>query len=172
MTQSEPLSVPKRFDHATFESLPAVLREKIDNMRKTRRGVYLWGPVGTGKTYALYAMRERIHQMSITVRLHSAPEMFDMIRDDYQHKDSFNLDRILANRGILMIDDLGAEKPSEWVTETMFKIINKRYEEVLPTIITSNLDLGELVPRFGDRIASRIAEMCDVVKLDGNDRRL
>ena len=166
------LSIPKRYEDSDFATLPAEIRTCIDAIKQTRRGLYLWGPVGSGKTYAAYAIKKRIAEMGITTRLMSAPAMFDMIRDDFDHKDSFNLERILANRGILIIDDLGAEKPSEWVSETVFKIINKRYEEMIPTVITSNLELGELAPRFGDRIPSRIAEMCDIIKLDGADRRL
>lgn len=173
MTTSVPLQpAPKRFEGAEYEKLPKRIKDCIEPVRQTRKGIYLWGPVGSGKTYAIYAVRQRLHEMGISCRIYSAPEMFDMIRDDYDHKDSFNLERILANRGILIIDDLGAEKASDWVAETMFKIIDKRYREVLPTIITSNLDLGELADRLGDRITSRIAEMCDVIKLEGSDRRL
>lgn len=163
---------PKRFDHAKFEDLPLDLKKCIDTIRDTRKGIYLWGPVGAGKTHAIYAMRERIHELGISVKVHSAPEMFDLIRDDFDHKDSYNLERILANRGVLVIDDLGAEKVSDWVAETMFKIVDKRYREVLPTIITSNLELGELSERLGDRISSRIAEMCDVIHMEGGDRRI
>lgn len=164
---------PERFKHATFASLPESIRTCITEVRKTRRGLYLWGPIGTGKTYAAYAIQRQLQEeMEINTRILSAPEMFDMIRDDYQHKDSFNLERILANRGIIIIDDLGVEKPSEWVSETMFKIIDKRYREMIPTIITSNLELGELSEHLGDRVASRITEMCDVIKLEGVDRRL
>jgi len=168
----EPAPAPKRFEHADFSTLPQQIRDIIENVRKTRKGLYLWGPIGVGKTYTIYAIRKRLYEMGITVRIHSAPEMFDMIRDDFDHKDSFNLDRILANRGVLIIDDLGAEKASDWVSETMFKIVDKRYREVLPTIITSNLELGEMSERLGDRISSRIAEMCEIIKLEGVDRRL
>lgn len=165
-------STPKRYEDSDFATLPAEIRQCIEDIRKTRRGLYLWGPVGTGKTYAAYAIKKKIGEMGITTRLYSAPQMFDLIRDDFDHKDSFNLERILAFKGILIIDDVGAEKPSDWVSETVFKIVNKRYEEMIPTVITSNLELGELAPRFGDRIPSRIAEMCDIIKLDGVDRRL
>ena len=168
MTQS----VPKRFEDSDFALLPEEIRDSVENVRETRRGLYLWGPAGTGKTYAAYAIKKKIEDLKLSVRLYSAPEMFDMIRDDYDHKDSMNLERILANRGVLIIDDLGAEKASEWVSATLFRIINKRYEDVLPTIITSNLDLGELSERIGDRVPSRIAEMCDIIKLEGDDRRL
>lgn len=164
--------IPKRFNDAEYTLLPKDIRVSIDSVRDTRKGIYLWGPIGSGKTYAIYAIRKHLYEIGINCRVYSAPEMFDMIRDDYDHKDSYNLSHILANRGVLIIDDLGTEKASEWVSETMFKIIDKRYREVLPTIITSNLELGELSERLGDRISSRIAEMCDVIKLVGVDRRI
>jgi len=72
----------------------------------------------------------------------------------------------------LFIDDFGTEKGSEWVLETLYSIIDKKYEDVIPMIITSNLDLNALGVKMGDRIASRIAEMCDVVEMTGLDRRL
>lgn len=165
-------SIPKRFEHSDFDVLPEIIKANVEIVRTSRRGMYIWGPVGCGKTYAAYAIKKKLTEMSLNTRIYSSPEMLDLIRDDYDHKDTFNLDRIMANRGVLIIDDLGAEKPSEWVSETLFKIVNKRYEEMLPTIITSNLELGELSERIGDRIPSRIAEMCDIIKLEGADRRI
>lgn len=166
------VSIPRRFTDSDYTILPQEIKDCVESVKETRRGIYLWGPVGYGKTYAAYAIHKKLEEMTVHSTFYTAPEMFDLIRDDYQHKDSFFLDRVLANRGVLIIDDLGAEKSSEFVSEAVYKIINKRYEEMLPTIITSNLDLGELAERVGDRISSRIAEMNDVIKLDGADRRL
>lgn len=165
-------ALPKRYAHSKFSDVPRELRELVEAVRQTRRGIYIHGPVGCGKTHAAYAIRAELERVGISVKLYSAPELFDWIRDDYDHKDALHMDRLLANRGVIMIDDLGVEKATEWVKETLYRLVNKRYEEVLPTIITSNLDLGELADKLGDRVASRIVEMCDVIKLDGDDRRM
>ena len=59
-----------------------------------------------------------------------------------------------------------------WVGETFYSIINTRYERMLPTFFSSNLSLPELAEKMGDRIASRIAEMCQIIKLSGKDLRI
>ena len=64
------------------------------------------------------------------------------------------------------------KKPTDWVCEIIFRLINNRYEKMLTTIITSNFDLNQISDRLNDRIASRIAEMCIVKKMIGPDRRL
>ena len=76
------------------------------------------------------------------------------------------------NTPLLILDDLGAEKTTDWALQSLYIIINKRLSEELQTIITSNLSLDELRDKIGDRIASRIAGMCKIVKLTGRDRRL
>ena len=78
----------------------------------------------------------------------------------------------LSEANILILDDLGAEKSSEFALQSLYVIIDQRYSEIRPTIITSNLSLGEIAEKVGDRIASRIAGMCKVIELKGKDRRL
>jgi DNA replication protein DnaC len=72
---------------------------------------------------------------------------------------------------VLIIDDLGAEKLTDYVIQAWYSIIDYRYSNMLPTVITSNLSVAELAVRFGDRIASRIASG-NVLTLRGSDRRL
>ena len=80
---------------------------------------------------------------------------------------------------LLVLDDLGAEKPSEWVEETMNLIVNTRYNERRPTIFTTNYedvpDDGEidaLKARVGFRLHSRLHEMCEFLEYDGGDFRM
>jgi len=80
---------------------------------------------------------------------------------------------------LLVLDDLGAEKPSEWVEETMNLIVNTRYNERRPTIFTTNYldspddaDLDSLKVRVGLRMHSRLHEMCEFLEYDGGDYRM
>ncbi len=73
---------------------------------------------------------------------------------------------------VLFLDDIGTEKTTDWAQQTLYTVIDHRYREVLQTVITSNLSLNELSDKTGDRITSRIAEMCVVIELKGQDRRL
>ena len=81
-------------------------------------------------------------------------------------------EEMMKNEGILFLDDIGAEKPSDWVMETFYLIINKRYNEKLPIVFTSNLSIEQLAQTISDRIASRVVETCDIYELVGKDRRL
>ena len=74
--------------------------------------------------------------------------------------------------GVLIIDDLGAVKLTEFVRQITYYIINEREMKMLPTIITSNFDLNEIDNMIDPRVSSRISGMCEIKKLDGKDRRL
>ena len=73
---------------------------------------------------------------------------------------------------LLLLDDLGSEKPSEWATTIFYTIIDRRYRDMAPTIITTNFDLEQISERLDDRIASRLVEMGKIIKLEGQDFRL
>ncbi|MFD1274905.1 hypothetical protein ACFQ51_35035 [Streptomyces kaempferi] len=79
--------------------------------------------------------------------------------------------RRYAHAPLLLVDDLGAAKSSEWTEEINFRLVNHRYENQLPTIFTSNVLPKELADRVGDRVSSRLIEMCDRVVIQGTDRR-
>ena len=87
--------------------------------------------------------------------------------------------RPVMDAELLVLDDLGAEKPSEWVEETMNLIVNTRYNERRPTIFTTNYedlpddtDLDSLKVRVGFRLHSRLHEMCEFLEYDGGDYRM
>ena len=87
--------------------------------------------------------------------------------------------RPVMDAELLVLDDLGSEKPSEWVEETMNLIVNTRYNERRPTIFTTNYedtpdesDLDSLKARVGYRMHSRLHEMCEFLEYDGGDYRM
>ena len=80
---------------------------------------------------------------------------------------------LLKTVPLLVLDDLGAQKTTEWVTERLFVIINARYDDLLPTIITSNIYLEELRQLPGwDRLVDRIVEMARAVRMAGRNYRI
>jgi DNA replication protein DnaC len=120
-------------------------------------------------------LRHFKEDMRLSARLHNTTElMFDIRRDfDRGVYDKERWDERLPDfRGVLILDDIGAERLTDFVAETFYLIVNGRYNKMLPTIFTSNFTIGELSERVGDRIASRIVEMCDLVELIGEDKRM
>ena len=160
--------IPKRYHAAEIGSIPKSIREKLTGLKD--RGLYIWGGCGTGKTYVSYAIFKEGRTKGINVMIKNFPAFLNQIKG----KDNINDEvRDLANyQGVLILDDIGAEKMTEWVGETIYLIVNGRYENCLPTIFTSNLSLEKLEEVAGDRIPSRISEMCHIEKLDGKDKRL
>lgn len=169
------MNIPLRYEKASFSSVSPEIKKAFDKIRKDRRGIYLHGSVGTGKTHTLYALAKQLKEENFKVMVHNSTEFiynikreFDLQPIDREHI----LERTLEFKGVLFIDDIGAEKMTDWVLETFYLIINKRYEERLPTVFTSNCTIAELAERIGDRSASRIVESCEIVELSGQDRRL
>lgn len=181
-------NVPLRYKDASMNDVSKDIQEKIATMKETRRGIYIHGPVGTGKTHVAYAIAKEIFKtvqkdeegdvLAEGVSLGTfvnASELFAEMRRDMD-KDFANktepLQALMETRRVIIIDDIGAEKPSEWVSEQFYLLLNHRYNEVLPVIFTSNLSPAQLEERLGDRTVSRIVGMCDIVKLSGVDRRI
>lgn len=149
-------------------------------------GLYLAGQVGTGKTHAAW-MAVRLWCKAAGVIPHdgivsphtdrrSAPSvifarMTDLLDDFRPGDDSVSRVRACQNARLLVIDDLGAERPSEWTQERLYSVIDHRYANCLPLVVTGNLPPGPLAKQTGDRVASRLAEMCAVVPMTGDDRR-
>lgn len=174
------VSKPSRYRDATFDKLPGQLQEMFWEMHRTGKGIYLHGNVGVGKTYAAYAMAEKWQELYENNETNHSPFYFNVpklltkFREEIQEE--YPEDRVQKKmripRHMVVLDDLGAERVTDWVKESLYLVINVRYEHETPTIITSNYDLDTVSDSVGDRIASRISEMCQVVSLAGDDRRI
>lgn len=168
--------IPQRYKNVKYEDVRGDIREKFERMSTTRKGLYIYGTVGTGKTHTAYALSESAKEKTgLSARIYNTTELFMDMRKDINREpaEKKNLDKeLMEYEGILVLDDIGAEKLSDWVFETFYLILNKRYNDMTPTIFTSNYSIEELSQRIGDRTTSRIVEMCDIVRLDGKDRRL
>ncbi len=172
--------IPKRYQNAKYEDVPRNIQVCFEKIKDTRRGIYIHGGVGSGKTHIAYALhRYGIEYTLIKSMLWNVTELIHEIMQDID-RGSYNKSRVeeklVEYKGILFLDDLGAEKLSEWVKDILYRIINKRYEEMLPIVYTSNFSLEELEERFkdivGDRIVSRIVGSCDIFEVSGADRRI
>ena len=176
------LGLSPRFARATFENFKADIQPLAHKTAvkfaedykpgKTSKGLYLFGHAGSGKTHLAASIGNKLF-LNDGVRFVTAPELLLEIKKTFnnQYSDDHLLDRLSTSK-LLIIDDLGSEKPTEWVQETLFVLIDRRYTHYLPTIFTSNYSLDQLKERLGYRIASRIAEMSEVVELKAVDYRI
>lgn len=128
----------------------------------------LSGPVGTGKTGLLVgAMRAIWEDQGSVIAFVGVPAMLDQMRPG---NDDDPMDR-LRDALVLGLDDLGAEKPTDWVRERLYVLVNARYEAKRSTIVTTNCNLGELAATIGERTVSRLQEGATIVRVAGEDRR-
>lgn len=142
---------------------------------KRGRGTYLHGLPGRGKTYAAAACARLAVLHAYKTRLVTAKALLDQVKAEYDGRERDALKR--AERyDLLVLDDLGMERPTEWAMETISGLIDARVADGRPTVITSNYSLGELRERWGGmegaRLVSRIAGACERVEVKGADRRL
>jgi DNA replication protein DnaC len=123
--------------------------------------LYLHGNYGCGKTHIATALcREIIKKKEMPkVRFVNASDLFLEIRSTFRPEGDSELSVVdkFCSRDFLFIDDLGADKTSDWSRATMYLIIDRRDREMLPTIITSNMNPKQLAENIDGRISSRLA---------------
>ncbi|MFD9503454.1 ATP-binding protein [Streptomyces sp. NPDC060035] len=130
------------------------------------------GVVGAGKTHQAYGAVRQLGQSGVGVRWR-ATTAADLYAD-LRPRPGVDSERELAAVSrcpLLIIDDLGAAKASEWVEEVTYRLINRRYNHMLPTLITTNLAIKDLRAYLGDRVTSRLAQMTTRVEFEPVDRR-
>jgi DNA replication protein DnaC len=186
-------NIPKRYQHCTIDNFKvynesleraaAQARKLADEFPAVGRGLFLEGQPGVGKTHLAVAVLKQVMQTAGARGLfYDTRDLLRVIRGTYNastHTTELDILRPVMTADLLVLDDLGAEKTSEWVEETMNLIVNTRYNERRPTIFTSNYedipddtDPNSLLFRIGYRMRSRLHEMCEFVVLDGADYRM
>ncbi len=186
-------AIPERYRGVSFDRPPvsnmatdpgsaAVVREirdyceDIDGQLAEGNGIWLHGSAGTGKTSLAMLVSKTALEAGHSVAIYSMPRLLARIRRTYDSDSSEEgylsfFDR-LTSVDLLHIDDLGAEKKTDWVLEQLYAIVDRRYEEQRSIVVTTNMETDELKEQIGERTVSRLLQMCDMEKpLYGDDWR-
>lgn len=180
--------IPSMFRSASLSNIHAKLIEiahRIEKDVEVKPGFVIHGPPGVGKTYALYAIHIYLENCENPINSIVIPydQIAEAIKDTYRKpmdeedseeiSDSYDfLEDLGRFKGLLLIDDLCSTKTTNSVIDRLFEIINKRYVNELPMSFTTNLDPDQLRMEIGDRNMSRISHMCELLELNGGDRRI
>ena len=137
--------------------------------------MYIYGEVGSGKTVrAALMLLEILKQSFLNKQVQKfifipVPELLQNIKYSYDDNTDKEVLERYSDVDILVLDDFGIDKPSDWVLGILYLIINRRYENMKLTIFTSNFSVEEIAERLGDdRITSRIERMCKIIKKERN----
>lgn len=185
----------RRYENSTFDNLDlnrpqaftkAVRRSRAycDNWKIVKSqgyGIYIFGPVGTGKTELVACICNELIQNLVPVIITNFLEVSKKLRDSYNletETENQIIDK-LAKIDLLILDDIGSEilknkQRESFMQEKIYDIINRRYINKMPTVFTSNYSIQQLIDERGleMRTADRIAEMSNaVMKLDGTSYR-
>jgi len=146
------------------------------------RGLCFIGPPGIGKTHLAAAiLQDVIPRTRAVARFYDVRDLLRQIRETYTPgaaASEMHIIREVIAADLVVFDDLGSEKPSEWVSETLTLLVNGRYNAQRATIVTTNYedlpddDVDGLLARVGGRLHSRLHEMCEFVEWSGGDYRL
>ena len=180
--------IPPRYRGVSFDRPPVTeidsvvvnsVRDWIDSAPGNLaegHGLWLMGDTGTGKTTLAMLVSKEVLRRGNTVAIYSLPKLLARIRATFDAglgEESYaEFFERLCEVDLLHIDDLGAEKQTEWVLEQLYALINERYERQRPIVVTTNLSQQELELQIGQRTVSRLIEICgEALPLWGDDAR-
>ena len=144
-----------------------------DEFKKDSMGLLLWGPVGTGKSFIAGCIANALLDQGVPVMMTNFARLLNKLTDMYAgdrnaYIDSFN------SFPLLIIDDLGVERNSEFAREQVFSVIDSRYRSQLPLIVTTNLTPEQMrnpEDLARARIYDRVLERCTPIRVDGQNIR-
>lgn len=175
--------VPDHFEDHTLMNYPgsAATAERVrqwvvDEDHTEKFSLLLYGKYGVGKTgLAVGALRlwQELHHSAALFM--TVPALLDAIRSSYDHAAGGPTETKIMSQAkdvdLLVLDDLGAERATDWVQEKLFTLVNHRHDWHLATIFTSNLAPKALAGHIGERTAWRIMEMAECLAVDGPNLR-
>jgi len=187
----ERVRLPKRYDGFHFSNYKPQNNTQKEALRMAMsltmdfpavdRGLLLMGTVGVGKTHLAVSILKGLTERGFNCLFYEFGSLLKEIQDSYNPNTFSSELSVLTpvlKADILVLDELGASKPTDWVRDTMAHVINSRYNDKKLTVFTTNyLDErrrdGEevLEDRVGTRLRSRLYEMCRTVTLAGEDFR-
>lgn len=133
--------------------------------------IFITGPTGTGKTYLASALILAIGIKKNRGNLHHVPTMLNQAMAEYVTESRRTMNE-MTEYPIIALDDLGMEKPTDRTMEAIDIIVDRRYSRELQTIITTNMTMQDVAKFYGDRVSSRLSDMCMILRLAGKDRRI
>jgi DNA replication protein DnaC len=205
--------IPRRYEHCSFESFETAFSGADTSLAKARlaarrfvegfpletdgRGLLLTGSIGVGKTHlAVSILRDLVIEKGAHGLFCDYRDLLKQVQNSWNKQVATTELEILKpifEAEVLVLDELGASKPTDWVWDTVAHILNTRYNDKLTTIITTNypnvspLGAGgsedvayitrnamreeSLGDRIGERMRSRLQEMCVVIEMRGDDLR-
>lgn len=177
----EQSNLGKRFASRTFDTFDASENEKayadcrwyVENgiHQPEKNGLILCGSYGTGKTHLAAAIVNEVTDQGVSALFNTYIGHLEAIKKEFgSNNERTYLDKMYEVE-LLVLDDVGKERISEWSESVMFDVINNRYENMRPILITTNLNAKQLEEYFGGAVYSRLIEMCNMVVTHGKDHR-
>ena len=171
--------IPERYQAAELSHLPPALVEQFKSLPDDT-GLFLWGEPGRGKTYSMAAFATSVWADGWDFQRVSYDWLMLEIRDTYKPAATQTEKNVIApliHVGKLFLEDVGTtvsagNQESDFSLRTFVQLLDKRIENCLATFVTSNKSIEELAKSFDGRVASRLQQACQIVKLDGRDKRV
>ena len=177
--------IPSQFIESTLDNFEipstrlASAQQKALNYIKNyssqnNKGLFIYGPTGVGKTHLAAGILRSLIEKGFDGVFYNIVDLLDTIKATYDPNNSYsdkNRLEMELNRQIFVLDDFGVQKTSSWVSDRLYALINRRYQDCKTLLITSNIKMVNLGTQVDTRLFSRIVSMCDEIEISGDDYR-